>query len=300
MEAIITIVGFLGAGKTTLLKQLTNSYLSANWQPFIVLNDYQNAFLDAQHFIQELPVGQVKALSGSCICCSGIQELREYVNRIPERKNGVTLIEANGTSDSYSLMSFLGVGLKERFLPPIQIAVVDVSNWQKRGEHNSLEASQIQVSSSIVLTHYNNATNKRLNSVKDGILRLNPNTKIVLLEHVTHQLIPILLPNNNKPKPWEHLKSHWASSAIDLPRFPNENYLYSICDAIPRSILRIKGCTQLGTNTKFTFFERKPNNEVIIRPFNGEPITGPKILTIGPGSSPELLNNIIKEVLKDK
>ncbi|MEL7006178.1 MAG: GTP-binding protein [Bacteroidota bacterium] len=132
MEAIITVVGFLGAGKTTLLKQLMTSYLNDDWNPFIILNDYENANLDAQQLMPQMDSKQVMPLSGSCICCSGIEELRSFINMIPERKNGITLIEANGTSDACSLMGFLGVGLNERFLPPIQVSVVDVKNWQKR------------------------------------------------------------------------------------------------------------------------------------------------------------------------
>jgi G3E family GTPase len=134
MEAIITIVGFLGAGKTTLLKYLVSSYVDNGWNPFIILNDYENAYLDSQQFKDQVASNSVWPLNGSCICCSGINELRDYVNRIPEREKGITLIEANGTSDACSLMGFLGVGLDDRFLPPIQISVVDVRNWQKRGE----------------------------------------------------------------------------------------------------------------------------------------------------------------------
>jgi len=105
-EAIITIVGFLGAGKTTLLKHLMNSYLEKGWKPYIILNDYENANLDANQFIDKIDPKWIRPLTGSCICCSGINELRAYVNRIPEREKGVTLIEANGTSDACSLMEF--------------------------------------------------------------------------------------------------------------------------------------------------------------------------------------------------
>jgi G3E family GTPase len=140
MEAIITVVGFLGAGKTTLLRYLTSYYVKSGWNPFIILNDYENADLDAQQFKEEIDTSWVKSLNGSCICCSGIGELRDFVNRIPPRENGITLIEANGTSDACSLMGFLGVGIDKRFLPPIQVSVVDVKNWQKRGELNDLEA----------------------------------------------------------------------------------------------------------------------------------------------------------------
>ncbi len=156
MEAIITIVGFLGAGKTTLLKHLSTSYVANHWSPYVILNDYENAYLDAQQLSEQIEPKWITGLSGSCICCSGIHELRDSVNRIPERKNGITLIEANGTSDACSLMGFLGIGINDRFLPPIQVSGVDVKNWQKRGEHNELEANQIQVSSLIVLTHLEN------------------------------------------------------------------------------------------------------------------------------------------------
>ena len=48
MEAIVAIVGFLGAGKTTLLKKLVTDYSDADWNPFVILNDYENAYIDVQ------------------------------------------------------------------------------------------------------------------------------------------------------------------------------------------------------------------------------------------------------------
>ena len=128
MEAIIVIVGFLGSGKTTLLKKLVTEYLNHDWQPYIILNDYENARVDSQQFLEQLPKNQVNALSGACICCSGINELRQTVNDIPQREKGITLIEANGTSDAATLMGFMGVGLRDNFLPPVQISVVDARN----------------------------------------------------------------------------------------------------------------------------------------------------------------------------
>ena len=47
MEAIITVVGFLGAGKTTLLKHLIERFSDNGWNPFVILNDYENANMDA-------------------------------------------------------------------------------------------------------------------------------------------------------------------------------------------------------------------------------------------------------------
>ena len=297
MEAIITIVGFLGAGKTTLLRHLSTNYIDNGWNPFIVLNDYENANLDAIQFTDKIEPKWIRALTGSCICCSGINELRNYVNRIPERNNGITLIEANGTSDACSLMEFLGVGLNDRFLPPIQLSVVDVKNWQKRDEHNELEANQIQVSSLIILTHLEKITKERKTIVIQELKNLNPFATILTMEDINIKLLSELVPSKNKAQIFNHHKAHWSSCSYDLPNLPNTNCIHYICQKLPKSILRIKGCTIIGDEKNYTYFERLPDGEVFIRPFNGEPVTGPKLLTIGPNSKISLLKAVIEESL---
>jgi len=298
MEAIITIVGFLGAGKTTLLKNLTTYFINNNWSPYIILNDYENASLDAHQFKHQLSSNQIKALNGSCICCSGINELRNLVNRIPERTNGITLIEANGTSDACSLMGFLGIGLDKRYLPPIQVSVVDMNNWQKRGEHNELEANQIQVSSLIVLTHLDNTSPNRKDEVLQDIKDLNPKAIIVNINDIEASLLPNLIPSENIAHKFDHQKAHWSSCSVDLPNLPDENCIREICEALPKSILRVKGCTIISDQQDHTYFERKPDGEIHIRPFNGTPIMGSKLLTVGPGSEPETVQKIITTCLK--
>jgi G3E family GTPase len=196
-------------------------------------------------------------------------------------------------------MSFLGVGLKERFLPPIQISVVDVKNWQKRAENNDLEVNQIQVSSLIVLTHIENVSIERKNIVIRELNKFNPTAEILYMNEIDVTLIPKLLPSKNKFQKFDHLKAHWSSCSIDLPNLPNSSHIYDICDAIPKTILRIKGCTQIGDKKEFIYFERTPNGKVSIRPFNGIPITGSKLLAIGPGSKPSLLEKAIKAIKKN-
>lgn len=299
MEAIITIVGFLGAGKTTLIKKLLNNYKNLGWSPFVVLNDYENANLDAQQLMSDIEPEWVRALSGSCICCSGIGELREYVNSIPERVNGITLIEANGTSDACSLMGFLGVGLNDRFLPPVQISVVDVKNWQMRKYNNELEANQIQVSSLIILTHLENVTEERRHLVEKEVHRLNPLGKIVTMDEIDVSVLPELSPSTNPSQKLEHHKAHWSSASVDLPDLPNEECIRFICKALPTSIQRVKACAKIQGDEGFTFFERNPDGEVFIRPFYGEPITGTKLLTIGLGSDPALLEKVVADSIRD-
>jgi G3E family GTPase len=298
MEAVIAIVGFLGAGKTTLLRHLVTRYIDADWKPFIILNDYENADLDAQQLTDKIEPKWIKALNGSCICCSGIAELRDSVNRIPERTHGVTLIEANGTSDACDLMGFLGVGLDDRFLPPIQLSVVDVKNWQQRGEHNELEASQIQVSSLIVLTHLTDVSASRRTQVVKALEKLNPSATILTTEALDITLLPALSPSNNMVRKLDHQKAHWSSCSTDLPPLPNTACIKAICDGLPNSILRVKGFTIIGDEKSYTYFERRPDGEVHIRPYNGVPITDPKLLIVGPGSELSLLEKVIANSLE--
>ena len=299
MEAIITIVGFLGAGKTTLLKYLIKSLTKTGNNPFLILNDFENAQLDAQQFTSQLEVKQIKALSGNCICCSGIVALRDMVNRIPKRDNGITLIEANGTSDACALLEFLCVGINDRFLPPIQISVVDVKNWQKRGENNELESNQIQASSLIVLMHIEKTSENRRKIVIGELEELNPFAKILTMDTIDISLLPKLTSSKNKVQKLDHQKAHWSSCSSDLPILPNLNSIENICANLPKSILRVKGCAQIYNEETYTYFERNPDGKVFIRPFNGVPVTGSKLLTIGPGSEPYILEKAIKSSLNE-
>ena len=299
MEAIITIVGFLGAGKTTLLKYLIKSLTKTGNNPFLILNDFENAQLDAQQFTSQLEVKQIKALSGNCICCSGIVALRDMVNRIPKRDNGITLIEANGTSDACALLEFLCVGINDRFLPPIQISVVDVKNWQKRGENNELESNQIQASSLIILMHIEKTSENRRKIVIGELEELNPFAKILTMDTIDISLLPKLTSSKNKVQKLDHQKAHWSSCSSDLPILPNLNSIENICANLPKSILRVKGCAQIYNEETYTYFERNPDGKVFIRPFNGIPVTGSKLLTIGPGSEPYILEKAIKSSLNE-
>ena len=299
MEAIIVIVGFLGAGKTTLLKRLTKEYLNKSWNPFIILNDYQNASMDSQQFLDFLDPSQVNALSGSCICCSGINELRLQVNSIPAREKGITLIEANGTTDACDLMGFLGVGIKEQFLPPIQISVVDVKNWQKRELHNELEANQVQVSSLVVLNHAQGVTTQRIEEVKNNILELNPSVKIQMWSELDSFDLLDLAPSKNEPNKMDHAKAHWSSCSVDLPDPIASKSLKRVLDSLPEGILRVKGCTKLDGDEYYSYFERIPSGEVMVRPYNGDLMTGPKLLVVGPGSDPDLLRDLLSKSRSD-
>lgn len=294
MEAIVAIVGFLGVGKTTFLKEVVKEYLRIEWNPFIVLNDYENANMDAQSFLDILDISQINALSGSCICCSGVNELRLQVNSIKPREKGITIIEANGTTDATSLMGFLGVGMKEHFLPPVQVGIVDVRSWQKRGYHNELEANQIQLSSLVILNFTDQVSRERVVQVEEEIREINPLAIITPWSKFDFKSLSTLHPIKNETTKMDHHKSHWSSCSVDLPNPLSSARLDRIMNEIPKEILRLKGCTKLDEDAYYSYFERVPTGEVFVRPYSGNLVTGPKLVSIGPGSDPEKLQSIIE------
>ena len=297
MEPLVAIVGFLGAGKTTLLKKLISQFTKEDWQPYVILNDYENAQLDVQQLYDCGDPKMIKALDGSCICCSGIVELRNFINNVPKREKGITFIEANGTSDSVKLMGFLGVGIEDRFAPPIQVSVVDLKNWQKRGIDNELERNQIQVSSLIVLTHGDQVSKERVNQIRQDILHWNASAKILNVEEVQIELLETLRPIQNEVTAMEHHKAHWASCSIPLTKLPNLESIWKLMNGIPSNILRVKGCVQIENEEGYLFFERTPDGEIYTNTNYSEPSTGAALLCIGPGSSKEMLKAALAAAL---
>lgn len=298
MEPLIAIVGFLGAGKTTLLKKLVSETVHSFRSPAVILNDYQNAQMDAQYFQEQISSRYISAISGSCVCCTGVTELRREINNIPKREQGITFIEANGTTDACTLMGFLGVGIKAQFLPPVQIAVIDARHWQKRGHGNELEANQAQVSSLIVINHHDAVDTARQNEVTKHLSEINPEATICLWEALDSTVLPLLRPTNHKFEKMDHLKSHWSSCSVDLPDNMPLSSVKKLLNRLPKNILRIKGCTRLDGADNYSFFERIPSGEIFIRPFYGKLLSGTKLLMIGPGSDPQRAQDLLKEKLQ--
>lgn len=295
MEAIVVIVGFLGAGKTTLLKQVVKSYVDKKWNPFMILNDYENAEIDAKDFLSFLDEKQINTLSGSCICCSGVKDLIAQVNSVPPREKGITLIEANGTTDAVSLMGYLGGAMKEHFLPPVQIAVVDVRNWQKRGYNNELERNQVQVSSVIVLNFVDQVDILRLVEVEQDLQVANPQAIITHWDDLDMDSLPDLHPSENEAQKMEHHRAHWSSCTVDLPDPISKDRLHRIMDNLPDGILRVKGCVRVDGDELYSHFQKTPSGDMYMTQYDWAPNTGAKLLSIGPGSDPQALTDLIDQ-----
>lgn len=187
MTPLVLLVGFLGAGKTTVLRRLLPDLISAGLRPSVILNDYQNARVDAEYFREMEAV--VHPISGSCVCCGSRQDLLDALDAMELGPQSVVLVETNGTTDAEELVGFLAAdpGLRHYTLP-WQISVVDAKRWQKRFWHNGLEADQVKTASVVILGHLDEVGEERGAVVRSALERSGTAAPILGLEQVVKEV----------------------------------------------------------------------------------------------------------------
>ena len=149
----------------------------------------------------------------------------------------------------------------------------------------------------IVLTHVENVSLQKLNEVKNEVEGVNPFAVIISQSEVMDSITAGLKPIPALRKKLDHHQTHWSSCSVDLPGLSSPESILEICNALPESIVRVKGCTRIGDDSEYTYFERCPDGQIFMRPYSGTPVTGAKLLTVGPGSHPELLQTAVSNLV---
>lgn len=197
MVPLVFIVGFLGAGKTSLMRELVPRLVKEGLRPHVVLNDFQNAKVDATYF--EGLAAAVAPISGTCVCCDSFEELVETLESQQLDEKSILLLEANGTTDSVELIEQLSLRPEcARYTMPIQISLVDTKRWQKRHWHNDLEREQMASANFLQLTWQDTVTEERFQQVRAQLSELAPGAEVV----DTQELVQALVTTQDESAPW--------------------------------------------------------------------------------------------------
>ncbi len=306
---LVLIVGFLGAGKTTFLRELLPLLEARNLDPFVVINDYANAKVDASSLAKQGRT--VTPINGNCICCDSVMELMNVLLEIPLTENRIVLIEANGTTDPTSLIEHLLVNpeLRHRFAPLLQVAVVDLKRWQKRHWHNELEQLQVETASHLLFTRESIETKTRRAQVRSDIEWVNPKAREI--EQQTFALELEMLArsprggqgdNEKRTGPCTHEPHHhhdhehpphhdkhqlahaFVGLEVDLPKPMEAAHLLRWLKSLPAEVLRVKGVVQLMEEPdKWFQFQRVDDfsGEAALHELPQEPIVSPCAVLIG-------------------
>ena len=304
MTPLIVFIGFLGAGKTTLLRGLLPHLNAAGLKPQVILNDYQNARVDA--FTLRDRVESIVPISGNCVCCGSRDEMFDALAAAQLNPNSVMLMEANGTADAAQLIDLLSCDLRAvRYALPWQLAVVDAQRWQRREEYNELETLQLKTATHLYLSHTNNHDAARDDQVMAAVSELNPAATWVSLETFASEVIQLSADASKLPPRVlrsldhsvhghghghdhahdQHLATHhFASMELPLPDGWERSKLEAFLQALPPEVIRAKGLVRLaGQRDEYTVFDYLgADRRITLRSYTATPHVASLFLAIGP------------------
>ena len=315
MTPLVLVVGFLGSGKTTFLKNLMPALAVEGLTPALIINDYQNARIDAEQF-SDLTT-EVKALSGDCVCCGSRDELLEVLRDFRHRSGRVMIVETNGTTDSAQLIESLALDPSlKKFSPPVQLSIIDGKRWQRRFWHNSLEREQARTASHIHISRADSVAPERIEAVLESLRECGARGKRTDPAAFAKDLARIS-ETPAEPHGHEHHEGcgcghhahphdthgheahHFASCEIPLPKILERKAFDALMEDLPEEVLRAKGLVVFddAPGEFFVFQKVGADDETRLFPVGREPrVKTPLLLLIGPSLSVEALRERVEEI----
>lgn len=298
MTPLVLFVGFLGAGKTTFLKALVPALAAAGARPGLLINDYQNARVDAEQF-RDL-IDEVRAVSGDCVCCGSREEFFSELAKFRHEGARVMLVETNGTTDPGPLIEALSLdpGLTE-FSLPVQVSVVDAKRWQKRFWHNRLEREQVRTASHWTLSRLDEVEQSRREDIERalgglGAKRTDPAalaTELAALAAELSDAPPRILggcgchghAEDGHHHYHHHDEHHFASGEFSLPERVERQAFVRFLRELAPEIVRAKGLVRFREDPGNFFVFQKVDEEIQYFPVGSNPrLQTPLLLLIGP------------------
>jgi G3E family GTPase len=317
MTPLIVIVGFLGAGKTTFLQKLVPALGAEGLSPSLLINDYQNARIDAERF--RGVIDEVTTLNGDCVCCGSRDELLAALEQFEHRTGRVLLLETNGTTDSEQLLETLAFNKDlKHFTPPIQLSIIDGQRWQRRFWHNALERDQVRTATHLFISRTDIIAPERLASVEKSLESLGIHAPVTDPASLAREIasLPELPESSRSHKSHSHrhetehhhsegehhhhhAKHHFASCEIPLPAFVFKRAFEDLLNALPKEVLRAKGLVVFSEDPgEFQIFQKVGHDgSVHFFPIGHHPlIQEPVALFIGPQLPVEFLKAQISQM----
>lgn len=249
---LLLIVGYLGAGKTTLLQRLIPTLGAAGARPHVILNDYQDARVDAAR-LAALDA-QVTPISGDCICCGSREELLTSLASLSLTSHSVVLIEANGTSDATELHDILALDPRlDALTRPMQVTVVDARRWQRRWFDKRLEREQAVTASHLWVNWSEALDPARRTEVEASLRRVNAPARHVTPESLAAELVELVRsPADAPPRrlgraegtrthAHDARRHHFASVGLELPAVVERAALEALIRELAPGVRRAKG-----------------------------------------------------------
>jgi G3E family GTPase len=261
---LLAVTGFLGAGKTTFLRALVPALARRGLRPRVVLNDFKDARIDAATLADLVP--DLVALSGSCVCCESLDDLLKTLGEMSIAAGDVVVLEANGGTESGELLALLASAGHRHLTAPLQLAVVDVQRFGRRGWQDQMEEEQLATATQLFLSRTDQVTADRAAQVQAAAAAVapaagwtTPDRLADILAKLCRHAPPAADGNpDHDHEGQDHDQDHdhdghqhnvhrhpFAAHLVELP-FPVDAQAFTNCLAsLPPEVLRAKGIVLL-------------------------------------------------------
>lgn len=226
---ILIISGFLGAGKTTFIKHIAKNI---NMEFVVLENEYADVGLD-KDFLDEKNLN-VWEMSEGCICCSMTGDFKTSIKNIYTQINPeFLLIEPTGVGMLSSIIKNIQA-IKDcdiSLLNPITMIDAScfdeyLSNFKDFFEDNILNTGKI------ILTKLKNCSRFEIEKIKENILNINPNSKIISDDYrnLSQNFLEEIFNTNIENK--EIQANFKIASHINLKTFSKTNFNINTMDKL--------------------------------------------------------------------
>lgn len=290
---MLMLTGFLGAGKTTLLRTILDDLTNREHLADVILNDRENARIDRETLRDH--AASVAALTGSCVCCEGLDELCEMIIKASKSTHSVLLIELNGTADPLPLQESFTL-MESKFLlhPRWQVCVIDARHFGKRIQFQELEKLQLETASHYFISHGDTLTSSTELELIETLKTINPRasraTSSTLSESLSdaicknrrHALPSTPAPRKNNhiletknflasaPKPHLHdrhqVAHEFTGCNIVFPDAVDPECVTAWLEQLPSSVIRAKALVTLTTDPDCRYLYERVGMEISERP----------------------------------
>ena len=296
---LVLITGFLGAGKTTFLRELLGDIKSQNLTADVILNDYENAALDAETLQDKAE--SIVALAASCACCDGLSDLVQLAVTSQASRSSLLVVELNGTADPLPLLeAFTLLESKLHFRPRWQVCLVDARHFGKRAEFSTLEILQLHTASHFVISH---AAGDYRAALIDKVKSINPHATEITAARLSSDLtanIAAMRPSVSSGPQEEvklphrhghHLAHAFTGCQILLPPRVRQKTILGWLEALPDSVYRAKALVSLVDSQEVRHLFERVAGDIMPHPLE-VPISQrvpPSAILIGPNLNPAAL-----------
>jgi G3E family GTPase len=261
---LVVICGALGSGKTTLLSRLVQRCIGDGRRIGLIVNDYAALGVDSL-ILREAAGADVpmRDISGSCICCSGGDDLAAAVYDLASTvRVELVLIEATGVADAVELLD----NLSSPILRPVAevgrvVTVVDAGTYGQGRRDNPLLRWQVALADVVVLNKLDLVAEDLHETLSRIVRGDNPSAPLLAASFGDVDLETVLAlteertlnPSLDALPPSRGHAEHQTLS-IELPDVLDAERFEQLLGALPPGVLRAKGFVALNRDPVLHLF----------------------------------------------